>query len=172
LGDNVLRTDRMSVMFTSLALSRPLTLEDGRCLRTLADAGEMVLSLTPDEQAQARWQAVVGALIFEIRSDQEDQGHVAAVTDQVARALSEPPFGSVRLVDSTAAPLSPTLPFSAPVPLSAASPAPVTAPRPASAPASTLTAERASRSGVIAGCEFLSILAVVLTTGMMLLGLR
>jgi len=41
-------------MFTSLALSRPLTLEDGRCLRTLADAGEMVLSLTPDEQAQAR----------------------------------------------------------------------------------------------------------------------
>jgi len=138
-------------MSSGLALSRPLLLEDGRCLRTLADAGELVLSLTLEEQAQPRWQAVVGALIFEIRNDQSDQDHVAVTTDQLARALSEPPFGSVRLAESAAAPLSDALP----VPVPVAPPA---------------RSESSARFSVIAGSEFLSILAVVLAAGVMLLG--
>ena len=141
-------------MSSGLALSRPLLLEDGRCLRTLADAGEMLLCLTTEEQAQPRWQAVVGALIFEMRNDQSDQDHVAATTDQLARALSEPPFGSVRLADSAAAPLAVAVSLPA-VSLPAAPPP---------------QSERPARFGVIAGCEFLSILAVVLTAGVMLLG--
>jgi hypothetical protein len=141
----------MSVMSSSLALSRPLHLEDGRCLRTLADAGELVLSLTPEEQAQPRWQAVVSELIGEIRSGEPD--HVPAVTDQIARALTEPPFGSVRLADSAPAPLPAAIPLPAQ--------APDIAPRAESQP---------RRYAVIAGSEFLSILAVVLTTGVMLLG--
>jgi hypothetical protein len=148
----------MSVMSSSLALSRPLLLEDGRCLRTLADAGELVLSLTPEEQAQPRWQAVVSELIGEIRSGEPD--HVPVVTDQIARALSEPPFGSVRLADSAPASLPAAIPLPAAAPDIAPRAAPDIAPR----------AESQPRYAVIAGCEFLSILAVVLTTGVMLLG--
>lgn len=138
-------------MSTSSVLSRPLLLEDGRCLRTVADASEIVLGLTPDEQAQPRWQAVVAALISEIRSDQAEP--VPAITDQIARALSEPPFGSVRLANGAAT----SLPAATAVP--------------AAAPAPAARAESPPRFGVIAGCEFLSILAVVLTTGVILLAL-
>ena len=146
-------------MTSSLALSRPLVLEDGRCLRTLADAGELVLSLDPEEQAQPRWQAVASELIGEIRNGRPD--HVPAITDRIARALSEPPLGSVRLADSAA----PPRPAAASM-LAAAAPVvalPVVASPPAApmgaAPAASIT----SRYALTAGSEFLSILAVILT---------
>jgi hypothetical protein len=118
------------------ALSRPLLLADGRCLRTLADAGKMIVSLGLDEQAQPRWQALAQTLIAEIRTGQTD--HVAVITAQIERALSEPPFGSVRLAERKALAHS---------------------------------VDRAPDYGAVASSEFLSILAVALTAGMIALAL-
>ena len=82
-------------MSTGTSLPRPLLLDDGRCLRTLADAGNMVLGLTPEEKEQPRWRAVTGNLITAINSGRSDQ--ISLVTWQIERALTEPPIGSVRL---------------------------------------------------------------------------
>jgi hypothetical protein len=82
-------------MSTGTSLPRPLLLDDGRCLRTLADAGNMVLGLTPEEKEQPRWRAVTGNLITAINSGRSDQ--ISLVTWQIERALTEPPTGSVRL---------------------------------------------------------------------------
>jgi len=152
-------------MTSSLALSRPLVLEDGRCLRTLADAGELVLSLDPEEQAQPRWQAVASELIGEIRNGRPD--HVPAITDRIARALSESPLGSVRLVDSAAPPKPAvaSMPAAASM-LAAAAPVvalPVVASPPAAPMGAAPVASITSRYALTASSEFLSILAVILT---------
>jgi hypothetical protein len=128
-------------MSSSLALCRPLLLEDGRSLRTLADVGDLILHLTPEEQAQPRWQALVQALIEAIKSQQDDR--LSSITDQTERTLREPPFGSVRLAPGLAAVVS----------------------------EERTSEERASSIGVIAGSELLSIVAVGLTAGVIALGL-
>src|SRR5262245_12963607 len=87
------------------ALSRPVLLSDGRCLRTLADVGNLVLSLKPEEQAQPRWKSLVDVLIAEIRSGQPDD--LPVVTSQIERALIEAPFGSVHL--AAAGPAQPSI---------------------------------------------------------------
>ena len=123
-------------MSSLTSLPRPLLLADGRCLRTIVDAGNMVLGLTPEEKAQPRWQAVTNNLISAINSGRSDQAHVIAW--QLERALTEPPLGSVRLAPAVA---------------------------PARAPL-------AHRFGAIASSEFLSLLAVGMITGVIVLGLR
>src|SRR5262245_59876482 len=128
-------------MSSSLALRRPLLRADGRSLRTLADVGDLILHLTPEEQAQPRWQALVQALIEAIKSQQDDR--LSSITDQTEHTLREPPFGSVRLAPSLAGDVSDE----------------------------RTSEQRASSIGVIAGSELLSIVAVGLTAGVIALGL-
>ena len=133
------------------ALSRPLFLSDGRCLRTLADARKMVLTLTPEEQAQPRWQALVQALITDLKTDDAD--HVATLTSQLEQALSEPPFGSVRLAQKAlAAPDNEASVIEASV-------------------IEATGIKRPPDYGVVTSSELLSLLAVGLLSGMIALAL-
>jgi len=66
----------------SRRLSWPLTLRDGRTLRSLADARAFVLALPPDEQEYNAWQRAAALLIDAAKNG----GSVEAATDQVAAA--------------------------------------------------------------------------------------
>ena len=67
----------------SRRLSWPLTLRDGRTLRSLADARAFVLALPPAYQEYNAWQRAAALLI----DAAENGGDVRAATDQVFAAL-------------------------------------------------------------------------------------
>jgi hypothetical protein len=82
-------------MTWSSRLARPILLQDGRTLRTLADARTMILALPDREQQNQRWQEIAGLLINTAAANHA--GLTAIATARIERALSEPPFGSVTL---------------------------------------------------------------------------
>lgn len=87
-------------MSWSSRMSKPLVLEDGRILRTLADARAMVLALPEREQTTRRWQMLAGLLLNAAKAGHD--GLTGVATSQIERVLSEPPFGSVVLAPAPA----------------------------------------------------------------------
>jgi hypothetical protein len=78
-------------------LSKPLFLSDGRCLRTIGEAIEVVLE-TPEQALTApAWVAVPDLLKTACFSGHDDDA--AHATGQLEAALSASPFGDVRLVE-------------------------------------------------------------------------
>jgi hypothetical protein len=47
----------------NVRLARPVHLEDGRTINTLADAREIILGLPEDDQLRPQWQAIAGLLL-------------------------------------------------------------------------------------------------------------
>jgi hypothetical protein len=82
-------------MYRRSPLTRPLHLTDGRVLRTLDDAGQMILSLSAFERAMSKWQRAAGMLKVAIQTGRDD--HLTLASAQVEQALSSSPFGNVLL---------------------------------------------------------------------------
>ena len=66
----------------SARLSKPLTLRDGRTLRTLRDARDFVLRLPERDLERNAWQSAAGLLIAAANG-----GNIEAATKQVAAVL-------------------------------------------------------------------------------------
>ena len=90
-----------------LFLAKPLTLADGRRVRTVGDAQEMIRHLPPRERGELRWQLVAAALLIASRTCRSDCLLLAST--HLERALLSEPLGSVRLADEKK-PAAPSLP--------------------------------------------------------------
>ena len=82
-------------MYRRSPLTKPLPLTDGRVLRTLDDAEQMILLLSVSERATSPWQRAAGMLKVAVLTGRDD--HVSLATSQVELALNTSPFGSVLL---------------------------------------------------------------------------
>jgi hypothetical protein len=80
-------------------LRHPIPLADGRTLRTLADARDMVLSLPARDQRRDKWQTLAAVLLSAAQADSPSLTAIA--TDRVEEALRRPPFTAVRLANDT-----------------------------------------------------------------------
>jgi hypothetical protein len=78
-------------------LRHPITLADGRTLRTLSDARDMVLSLPQKDQLLQKWQRLADLLMRTARAD--NASLTAVTTAQIEETLRWPPYGTVRLAD-------------------------------------------------------------------------
>jgi hypothetical protein len=78
-------------------LRHPIPLADGRVLRTLADARDMVLSLPERDQRRDKWQTLAAVLLSAAQADSPSLTAIA--TDRVEEALRQPPFTTVRLAN-------------------------------------------------------------------------
>jgi hypothetical protein len=87
-------------MSWSSRLARPIHLDDGRTLRTLAGARKMLLALPDSEQRNQRWQLLAALLVSAARANHK--GLLSITTARLEQALSEPPFGSVMLAPEPA----------------------------------------------------------------------
>jgi hypothetical protein len=76
-------------------LRKPIRLEDGRTIRTLGDARDVVLSLPKRDQHRQKWEQFARLLVTAAET-----GHPALtsiVTNRLEQALRSPPFTTVRL---------------------------------------------------------------------------
>jgi hypothetical protein len=76
-------------------LRKPIRLEDGRTIRTLGDARDVVLSLPKRDQHRQKWQQLTGLLVTAAET-----GHPALtsiVTNRLEEALRLRPFTTARL---------------------------------------------------------------------------
>jgi hypothetical protein len=80
-----------------LFLPKSLSLEDGRCLRTILDADEMIHGLSPQERGGLRWRLVAATLLVASTTRRFDHIRLAAIN--LERTLRTQPFGSVRIVE-------------------------------------------------------------------------
>jgi hypothetical protein len=80
-------------------LRHPIALADGRTLRTLADARDMILSLPERDQLREKWQTLAAVLLSAAQADSPSLTAIA--THRVEEALRRPPFTTVRLADDT-----------------------------------------------------------------------
>lgn len=84
----------------SARLRKPILLEDGRTIKTLADARDLVLSLPVRDQRQRKWLQLAGLLITAAET-----GHpalTAIVTGRLEEALMRPPFTTARIATDDA----------------------------------------------------------------------
>jgi hypothetical protein len=70
-------------------LAKPIRLDDGRTIATLAGARSLLLSLPERDQQRPRWQRLAGLLLS--AADADDAGLTAAATARLEAALGEPP---------------------------------------------------------------------------------
>jgi len=78
-------------------LSKPLFLSDGRCLRTVGDAIELVLEMPNHALDASEWTQVPRLLKAAFFSGHDDDA--AHATSRLEAALSAAPFGDIRLAD-------------------------------------------------------------------------
>jgi hypothetical protein len=76
--------DALSVVSWSSALTFPITLRDGRGLRTLGDAGELISSFDVGRERHS-WNQYAAELLMKAA---EDDDMIEAATVQVLRALT------------------------------------------------------------------------------------
>jgi hypothetical protein len=88
-------------------LSKPLLLSDGRCLRTIGDAIEVVLEMPEQALAAPAWTRVPDPLKTACFSGRDDD--VARATAQLEAALSASPFGDARLLEQDKKPPAPSI---------------------------------------------------------------
>src|SRR5262249_41666067 len=78
-------------------LAKPLTLADGRRVRTVEDAQQMIRHLPPRERVELRWQLVSAALLAASTTRRSDYLLVASA--HLEDTLLSEPIGSVQLAD-------------------------------------------------------------------------
>jgi len=88
-------------------LSKPLFLSDGRCLRTVGDAIEVVLEMPNQALDASEWRQVPRLLKAACFSGHNDDA--ARATSRLEAALSTAPFGDVRLADQDKKPPAPSI---------------------------------------------------------------
>jgi hypothetical protein len=88
-------------------LSKPLFLSDGRCLRTIGDAIEVVLEMPEQALAAPAWAQVPDPLKTACFSGQDDDA--ARATAQLEAALNTSPFGELRLIEQDKKPPAPSI---------------------------------------------------------------
>jgi hypothetical protein len=81
-------------------LRHPIHLADGRILRTLADAHDMVLSLSERVQRMPKWQQLASLLMAASKAN--NFSLTAVVTGQIEETLKWAPHSTARLVDTEA----------------------------------------------------------------------
>jgi len=84
-------------MAEPLFLPRTLSLEDGRCLRTIMDADEMIYGLPAQERGGLRWRLVAATL--QVASTTRRFDHIRLAAMNLERTLRTQPVGSVRIVE-------------------------------------------------------------------------
>jgi hypothetical protein len=90
-----------------LFLARPLDLDDGRCLRTLEEAADMVRRLPFAERGKLQWQWVAAALEQASLTGRSD--HLLDASAKLERALVEQPSQRARLAEEKK-PAAPSIP--------------------------------------------------------------
>lgn len=88
-------------------LNKPLWLVDGRCLRTVGDAIEIVLEMDEHALAAAEWAQVPELLKTACCSGRDD--HIALATSAFERALCASAGGGGALADHEKKPPAPSL---------------------------------------------------------------
>jgi hypothetical protein len=83
-------------------LSKPLVMSDGRSLRTVGDAIEVVLEMPNHALAASEWTQVPRLLKAACFSGDDDDA--ARATSRLEAALSAAPFGNARLADKNKKP--------------------------------------------------------------------
>jgi hypothetical protein len=78
-------------------LSKQMRLDDGRTLRTLADARALILGLPEADQQRPKWQQLAGLLLSASKSMNPDLLVIA--TDRIEHALTHPPYANVQITD-------------------------------------------------------------------------
>jgi hypothetical protein len=74
-------------------LRQPVTLSDGRTLRTVGDAQQFILSLPPREQLRLQWQSLASLLLS--ASYSANPTLIAIVSDRLLGAVASTPLGIV-----------------------------------------------------------------------------
>jgi hypothetical protein len=83
-GYKVEPNQSLTPMAWTRKLTPPLVLKDGRALKTLADARDMILGLLEGQQRTLYWQHAAGLLLYAAKDDKEETDDVRA---QLMRAL-------------------------------------------------------------------------------------
>jgi hypothetical protein len=78
-------------------LRHPIRLADGRTLKTLSDARDMILALPEKDQRDQKWQRLADLLI--VAANSGNANLIAVLTGNIEEALRRPPFSAVRLAD-------------------------------------------------------------------------
>ena len=81
-------------------LRHPIHLADGRTLKTLSDARDMILALPENEQRDRKWQRLADLLLAAANSGNAD--FIAILTGDIEETLRRPSFGTARLADDDA----------------------------------------------------------------------
>jgi hypothetical protein len=80
----------------SFPLGRPITLDDGKVLRTLEDVRELLVSIPSDLVRHEKWQCLARMVMdAALEGDVELVGPISA---QLRHCLETPPYASVRLM--------------------------------------------------------------------------
>jgi hypothetical protein len=88
-------------------LSKPLFLSDGRCLRTVGDAIEVVLEMPDHALDGPEWSPVPRLLKAACFSGHDDDA--ARATARLETALSASPYGDLHLTDHDKKPPAPSI---------------------------------------------------------------
>lgn len=78
-------------------LRKPIRLTDGRTLKTLSDARDMILALPEKDQREKKWQRLADLLLAAANSG--NAALISVLTGNIEEALSRPPFTTARLAD-------------------------------------------------------------------------
>ena len=78
-------------------LRHPIRLADGRTLKTLSDARDMILALPEKDQRDQKWQRLADLLLAAANSGNANL--IAVLTGNIEETLRRPPFGTARLAD-------------------------------------------------------------------------
>jgi hypothetical protein len=83
-------------------LDKVIRLEDGRTIKTLADARDVILGLPEQEQQRPQWQALAGLLVSAVNSENPDLLAIAStrlevMLQRLAETAKKPPTLSVRV---------------------------------------------------------------------------
>jgi hypothetical protein len=80
----------------SLPLGRPITLDNGKVLRTLEDVRELVVSIPSDLVRHEKWRCLA-QMIMDVAQG-GDAELVGPISAQLRHCLETPPHASVRLM--------------------------------------------------------------------------
>lgn len=78
-------------------LRHPIHLADGRTLKTLSDARDMILALPEKDQGDQKWQRLADLLLAAANSGNANL--IAVLTSKIEETLRRLPFGTVWLAD-------------------------------------------------------------------------
>jgi len=93
----VIITAYYSAWMWNARLRKPIRVEDGRTIKTLSDARDMILALPEKDQRGQKWQRLADLLLAAANSGNADL--IAVLTGNIEEALRRPPFTTARLVE-------------------------------------------------------------------------